>query len=401
MTNHQASEQMLGYIYQIRYALYLLMKNKDEEANISIEKFDDVSFTKPDGTENTLIQLKHHTKKYGNLTNSSNDLWRTLNAWINEVNKDTFLLRNTKFLIITTAQSPENSASSLLKTNPNNRNPVKAFELLSEVANKSINKTQETYYKNFLRNAENLSKELIRNVYVIDNSHSITDTAKEIKRELMFSCKPQHLNSVYERLEGWWTNKAIDALSSLEPVYVNTRQVATTILDISQEYRDDNLPIDIDELSSDLDSDSFKERIFYEQLKLIGTGNYKLKLAVRDYYRAFNQRASWVRNDLLYINELDNYEMRLVDEWNYLYANMLEKIDDLGNDEDEEVTVRLGKELLRGIEQKDYRIRERCSAPFIMRGSYHILSDELKVGWHHNFNERLKHLLESRVESSE
>ena len=27
MPNHQASEQMLGYLYQVRYALALLMKN--------------------------------------------------------------------------------------------------------------------------------------------------------------------------------------------------------------------------------------------------------------------------------------------------------------------------------------------------------------------------------------
>ena len=44
MPNHQASEQMLGYLYQVRYALALLMKNDNADFQISIEKFDDVRF---------------------------------------------------------------------------------------------------------------------------------------------------------------------------------------------------------------------------------------------------------------------------------------------------------------------------------------------------------------------
>ena len=61
MPNHQASEQMLGYLYQVRYALALLMKNDNADFQISIEKFDDVAFSK-DGVPKQLIQLKHQTE---------------------------------------------------------------------------------------------------------------------------------------------------------------------------------------------------------------------------------------------------------------------------------------------------------------------------------------------------
>lgn len=39
MPNHQASEQMLGYLYQVRYALALLLENDNSDCQISIEKF--------------------------------------------------------------------------------------------------------------------------------------------------------------------------------------------------------------------------------------------------------------------------------------------------------------------------------------------------------------------------
>ena len=48
MPNHQASEQMLGYLYQVRYALALLLENDNSDCQISIEKFDDVAFSKDD-----------------------------------------------------------------------------------------------------------------------------------------------------------------------------------------------------------------------------------------------------------------------------------------------------------------------------------------------------------------
>ena len=37
MPNHQASEQMLGYLYQVRYALALLLGNDNSDCQISIE----------------------------------------------------------------------------------------------------------------------------------------------------------------------------------------------------------------------------------------------------------------------------------------------------------------------------------------------------------------------------
>lgn len=48
MPSHDASEQMLGYLYQVRYALSLLLKNDNPNYQISIEKFDDVAFVEND-----------------------------------------------------------------------------------------------------------------------------------------------------------------------------------------------------------------------------------------------------------------------------------------------------------------------------------------------------------------
>lgn len=46
MSNHQAPEQLLGYLYQVRYALALLLENENTDFQISIERFDDIALVK-------------------------------------------------------------------------------------------------------------------------------------------------------------------------------------------------------------------------------------------------------------------------------------------------------------------------------------------------------------------
>ena len=165
------------------------------------------------------------------------------------------------------------------------------------------------------------------------------------------------------------------------------------IVSVSQEYADDNLPIDIID-SDDLQESSFSdnEKIFYEQLRLICLSNRRMQIALRDYYRAFRQRASWIRNNLLYINELEQYEHRLVDEWEHAFATMEENLSTAINATEDE-KAREGRQLFSNMEDKDIRIRPKCQEAFIMRGSYHILANQLKIGWHVDFFERLKQLL--------
>lgn len=392
MSQHQASEQMIGYLYQVRYALNLLLKDDDEQSQISIEKFDDIAFSHDD-TPVMLIQLKHHIKHYGDLTDASTDIWRTLKVWIDAIKKSPELLKTTSFMIITTASSPDKTASYYLKNN-GNRDYELAYRLLKKVCEKSINQSHIAYYNAFHSLDEKVAKQLLANVIVVDGSSNIVDVEGELKREIRYSCLPKYQDLVCERLEGWWFKKAIEALCSDNPIYISQSQVRSYIVSVSREYSPDNLPIDIKDFEElNLEDLSSNEKIFYEQLKLVSVGSKRMRTALRDYYRAFKQRASWVRNDLLYVNELDNYERRLIDEWEHCFYAMQDNLAEYDNEVTEEIKVKSGKQLFSDLEEKDIRIREKCSEAFVMRGSYHILSNQLKIGWHTDFYERLKFLL--------
>lgn len=391
MSNHQASEQMIGYLYQVRYALALLLENDSSNFQISIEKFDDVAFSE-DGMPKQLIQLKHHIQRQGSLTDSSTDLWRTLKVWIDAASESPDILSGTEFLIITTAIAPDGTAASYLKKDKH-RNVESAYEKLKDTCLNSKSKDHQKYYEAFLKVDETTIKRLISQICVIDGANDIVDVEKDIRKEIRYSCIHKYENQIFERLEGWWYQKTIEALCSDDPIFITQSQVRSFIVSVSQEYSEDNLPIDIFDIGNLQENDlSENEKIFYEQLKLICLGNHRMQIALRDYYRAFKQRANWVRNHLLYIDELEKYEQRLIDEWDHAFAAMEDNLAEYTGVTEEE-KVKEGRRLFSDIEKKDIRIRPKCQEAFVMRGSYHMLANQLKVGWHIDFYDRLKKIL--------
>lgn len=394
MNNHEASEQMLGYLYQIRYALYLLLNSPDERMQIAIEKFDDVSFGHDDKPE-ALIQLKHHTKSNGNLTDASSDIWRTLKAWIGAIKKESDLLESTKFLIITTASAPKGSAAHFLKPDSQVRDTDAAYNILDKVSKTSTNKEhiRLKFYSEFNSLSEPLRKKLINQIHVIDKEKNIVNIEEDIKQIIKYSCSPENEELILEQIEGWWFKKAIKALSSETPIFTLQNQVRSHIVSVSQQYTKDNLPINDDLEFLEIDLSDKENRVFREQLKLICIGSNRMRVAIEDYYRAYKQRSNWIRNDLLHINELERYEERLIDEWNHAFSDMQDDLEGYATLVSEDDKIRRGKELFRNIDKLDIRIRPRCSDAFVMRGSYHMLSSQLKIGWHVDFFNRLKDLL--------
>lgn len=390
MSTHDASEQMIGYLYQVRYALALLLKNDNPNYQISIEKFDDVAFVEND-IPKQLIQVKHHVKKYGDLTDMSTDLWRTLKVWIDIIIKSPGLVNDTNFLIITTAAAPNNTAAFYLKENIN-RDVDKAYGILKNVCVESKSKENKKYYEVFLKMDQNIIRKLISKIFVVDGASNIINVEKDIRNRIRYSCVPKFENAILERLEGWWYAQAIKALCSDSPVFVNQNQVRFYIASLSKEYSDDDLPIDVFDVDLENIQPSDNENILCEQLKLLNFKNHRMQRVLRDYYRAFQQRANWVRNDLLYMNELEKYESELIDEWEHCFIEMEDDLSMCSNITENE-KVEKGRKLFSELENKNFRIRPKCDSPFVMRGRYHILASRLRIGWHIDFEERLKYLL--------
>jgi hypothetical protein len=384
-SDFSAAPSALGYLFQIRYALVLLLRADEPENVISIEKLDDVAFEE-DGEPKQLLQFKHHVINSATLTDSSTDLWKTLRVWSTAVRDGSLDLTSVILSLVTTSCAPADSAASMLRDGVS-RNENSALGKLHAAGQASTNTVVQRAYAVFQQLALQAQQMLISRIRVLDLAPDILGARELLEKELRLSTRPQFLTGLADRLEGWWFRWAIRHLKDPDSVSsISLREVQLQINDLQEQFRHDNLPIDFPvELDKDVGDLQPDERLFVEQLRLVTVGNERIKSAISDYWRAFQQRSRWVREELLLDQDLEQYEDRLVREWKEIFLIMQENMQ-AGAD-----PVLEGKNLYNRvvINGRDIRIRDSVSYPFVMRGSFHILANVLKIGWHPDFEQRL------------
>src|SRR5579885_864111 len=393
----QAQNQALGYLYQVRYALLLLMQTglADPEAQISVEYLDDIAFEKS-GSPFELIQTKHHINAKASLSNASTDLWRTLRVWSETFLQGKMQTENLTLTLITTELATPNSAPHKLRPRAlGSRNVDEALTTLLAVAQSSTSQVNKAAYKAFLDLSLDQQRTLLAQIQVLDGSPDILHVQKEIENILRLSTREQFLHAVCRRLEGWWFDVVINHLSSKPYHAIAFTDLRVTLNDIQERFYEESLPIDFPEPFEVAEKDAENDqRIFVEQLRLINARIKRIQKAISDFYRSSAQRSEWVRDGVLLTRELEQYETRLCDEWERRFESMRE---DFRATPTEEETQKGGRDLFNDIEQATLTIRSRCRAEYIMRGSYHILADQMRVGWHTLYASRLHHLRQGKV----
>lgn len=386
MSNFSASEAGLGYFFQARYGLWLLLDG-DEEQELVLESLDDIVL-QDQGAPRELLQTKHLVRAEARLTNASPELWKTLRIWSSHTLAERISFPSTRLTLITTATASTDSIPSWLRPG-NHRNCQAAQRGLVEVATSSTNAELKTCFETFMTLTEEQQRALLDATYVIDKSSDIDDTGDRIRKRIRAAVAREHREAVFERLEGWWFGKVVEQLRTVGPAPVSGFEVYDKLTTIAEQFRPDALPIDFLDAKPDTIDPQGDNRMFVQQLRTIELGKTRIEKAIIDYYRAFEQRSRWAREELLVGGEVETYEGRLIDEWERFAAALTEEIPEGAQ---EELLRRTGRDILTWMEFKtDVRIRPSVTEPYVMRGSYHMLANRANPGvwWHPHFVERL------------
>lgn len=390
-----AAASATGYLYQCRYALLEALRRMRDEVDfhVCIETLDDVVFEQQ-GAAPELLQTKHHVNRAADLTDASVDLWKTLRIWCEGVANGSLRL-GSRFVLVTTASAGTGSAAEMLRPSPN-RNVSEALNRLRSTASTSTSQTNAPAYTAFRALDAAHQERLFDGVCVVDAASTITSLDADIRQEVFYAVDRHFLDAFLIRLEGWWFRRVIRHLAAERGVPILSAELLDVINGLRESLREDNLPIDEDIEQMEVDATGYRERVFVHQLRLIQISNARVVRAIRDYYRAFVQRSRWVREELIGVGDLDRYERRLTDAWK---SRFLVIQDEMGESVAEEEMRRLACQLYKWVETDDLpRIRSQCQDGFVARGSFHILADHLKVGWHPEFEARLRRLLEPASE---
>ena len=391
---YSAGEQGLGYIYQARLALLHLLQLPEDTA-VFLEKDDDLDFVDSGGGK-SLASLKH--KAIGDrLTDLATDFWKSVNIWLARYKRDGRIGSNLRFFLFTTGKV---SADSFLTRLLPGR-PVASGDsaMLTDLADAALAKSKSQLIGPIAKEFNELSvpekQDFLERIQILDSSPHIGDIPATIRDKHMRAIRREHREFVFERLEGWWTDAAIKQLTGTMAEGIFGYEVSDRMSNFAEEYKADNLPITFrskapaDEIDTETDP-----RLFVAQLREIGVSSSRIRSAILDYYRAFQQRSAWARENLLMSGEVEEYEDRLTDEWSRYKDVAFEK---LKNDSAEDVLRDAGSTLYNWAEFEtgrieSLRIRARASEPYVLRGSFHILADatpEPRVYWHPKFLDRL------------
>jgi hypothetical protein len=354
----------------------------DSSIEIAIEKLDDVSFEK-DGSALELLQTKHHLHRSGDLTDTSVDLWKTLRVWAEATKNDPTLPGRTRFALITTAQALEGCAASYLRPASDHsgfRDIDKAETMLMVAAAASKNTALEKAFAAFADLSPAMRKSLLGAIEVLDNAPLIVELDAVIEDRLRMIAPRGKAAVARELVEGWWWPRICATLQMDDAGTISIIEVEQKLDDIRDSLKRDALPLDMEHVDPpDSDLHALEEMRFVRQLRAVGVGANRLQYAKRDYYRAFTQRSRWTRQSLLFDGEVSRFEKTLIEEWQPRFFRMC---DGLKADCDETTASHAGQDLYYWVEAEARFPFRTMSSRFLNVGSYHMLSNELRLGWH-------------------
>lgn len=392
-----AGEQGLGYLYQPRLALLQLLE-LPEDAAVFLERDDDLEFV-IQGGKKRLGSLKHKAEG-DHLTDLSPDFWKSVRIWLARYKRDGRSASNLHFFLLTTSVVPETSFLTVFL--PTRAGTADQTKTLAEQADEALGRSTSGLIGGIASEFNELTptekEDFLARILILDCSPRIDDIPTAIKDRHMRSIRREHRNAVFERLEGWWNDEVITQLTGNRDEIFGY-ELSDKLSALADEYKLDSLPITFrgEEPAGEIDTEN-DARTFVVQLREIGISSSRIRNAILDYYRAFEQRSQWARESLLVSGEIEGFQDRLVDEWKRYKDVVFEELDE---NSAEDVLQQAGKALYRWADLESgkiesLRIRPRVTEPYVTRGSYHILADaapEPRVYWHPRFLERVGKVL--------
>lgn len=390
-----AGASMVGYLYQVRIALlWAVRRSRVGNFTVNIETLDDVSFD-VSGEPAAVLQAKHSLNAAATLTDLCPELWKTLRVWMVGLASGEVPLETARFLIAT-AEAPSGGACAALCIDGPGRDIAEAAKRLKHAAITSTNISLRSAFDAYLALDEIEREQLLSRIYVVPSQPDAAAILEQLQSELYHVSLHHHILAV-QMLEGWWFKRVLNELVHPEGG-IPRAEIDAQISEIQESLKPDSLPIneEFDALMVALDQlPEFSTRPFYKQVELVGGSQLRIRNAITSYLQAFRQRSAWTRQDLLFDADLDKYDKRLHSEWELQYAQVC---DELGPEATETAMAQAGRAILKWAEDAHIPIRSGVNVPWVCRGSLHMLAEDRRLGWHPDFQARLKAIFDAPIE---
>ena len=388
---HSAEAVALGFYYQAFFALLSLLERDTEDSSVAVEQLDDIELHA--NGQRLLLQLKHSIKlDPPPLTLKSRALWRTIRAWIDALPE--LNLSETAFHLVTVAEVPDNEPLAALLTPSGNRADL--ARSMAEEAERVVGsrlsarkKKQPLPFQDraagceaFLSLTETQRVNLLRRVFIKPSSPNIAELPTQIARHLRYTPRDER-EEVAEALVEWWDLQVVYSLCGKRARTISRNEMENKISEIISDIEHERLRPDFETVCQP--DDYQPDGMLARQIRLVHGTQSDLSRAIREEWRAREQRSKWINERPSMASVVGEYDLVLREQWSDRHSQVVEACEDL--DDTERCQKGLG--ILRWThEDAPSRIRPidpHWAGDYYVRGSYQVLAIGLEVGWHPDF----------------
>jgi hypothetical protein len=394
--SHAVEAVALGFYYQLLFPILTLLTQKRDNAVVGIEQLDDVQLTV--GGQLLLQQLKHSVSSAPKpVTLKSRAFWQTVKVWIDALPHLT--LSEATLHLVTVGGIPDGDplkalysmdaardelANSLLKEA---QRVVDARAAAAKAGKAAPHADRIEGCQAFLTLSGTDRLNLLRRIIIEPNAPPIDQLEEKLAEHLTLLPSAKRA-TVAKRLTEWWARQMILSLCGQRDRVISRIELQDKISRIVADIEEDKILPDFEMVSH---PEAYQPNgMLTRQIQLVEGSKSDLAKAIREEWRAREQRGKWANERLNMKAVMADYDQVLREHWSDRHDRMVEEC--VSADENEKS--KAGLAILRWSHDdapSDVRpIVSGWNAAYYVRGSYQVLAIDLLVGWHPHYVARLE-----------
>jgi hypothetical protein len=228
---------------------------------------------------------------------------------------------------------------------------------------------------------------LLRRTVIQPDSPTVAEIESEIAGHFQLIL-PEYRAAVAKRLVEWWDRQIVYSLCGERDRVITRTELQSQIMTIVADLEQDKLVPEFETLGPP--DDYQPDGMLARQIELVRGKSFDLKRAIREEWKAREQRGRWTTSNPAMRAKITAYDHVLREHWLDRHDEMVEACAEL----EAEGKCASGLDLLRWTHNEAANtvqpIAVGWGAPYYVRGSYQVLAINLKVGWHPEYQTMLK-----------
>lgn len=388
-----------GFSAQEKQAFYELIRNTNDDVEVWIEKYDDVSVKK--GTNVECIQLKSATSNDNPLTDKSAELWKSLSNWVDKLQDPEIIADVNICKCRYSVSSPRVLCPGTIATLFHLASSESDAELALQEAHSIIDKPSkslEPYISRFfLPENKNYAITAIRLFSYETHYHFLSEIEDKFHEASYLDETIEE--SVFKTMCGWIRCQASPFTEDGEPALLPRAEYRKELTKEGRRLRDNPLSRTVPKPSdAEIQVEKSKRANYLIQLQLIeealeGTSDDIALDAITEKLRSECLVADLAKNGAISSRGLEAYQEELVSEWkNEKQKSLLDSMHGAKSDEVVGASIFLNTRTAAKTTQL-----ETFDTPWYFScGQLHDLADKVddalgipRIGWHPNYSDFL------------